>query len=253
MITVVVKCKNEEKNIVEMLASVKDFADRVIVIDDSSTDSTIEIAKKHGALVLSGIKHNGQIDLLDKQGFLEVEHGWILRMDADERLTPELATELNKLRALDLYEGVKFARSNLFFGKALRHGGWFESNRVGFFKASSWDRNWNCMMHSQVPIIGNVIEVSKKSAYMIHDDYASVSQFIERTLLRYSAVESQERNNEVKLFHFFIFPSKKFAGRYIIRKGYKDGAHGLVVAILLGTYELLILLQIWDRNRKDIL
>jgi glycosyltransferase involved in cell wall biosynthesis len=250
LITVVVKCKNEEANLEKMLASVKGFADKVVVIDDLSTDRTVEVAKQHGALVFSALRHNGQIDLLDKQGFLHVEQGWILRMDADERLTPQLASELKRLQSSNTCEAVRFARSNMLFGKALRHGGWFESNRVGFFKASSWDRNWNCVIHSQVPVFGKVLEISKNHAFMIHEDYTSVAQFIERTLLRYSAVESTERHYDVKVFHFFLFPIRKFLGRYFVRKGFMDGVQGLVVAILLANYELLILLQIWDKNRS---
>jgi glycosyltransferase involved in cell wall biosynthesis len=251
LITVVVKCKNEEKNLAEMLATITTIADKVIVIDDLSTDKTAKIAKEFGATVLPAIAHNGQIDLLDKQGFMKVEHGWILRMDADERMTPELETELKRIYSSNVYDAVSFARSNILFGKALRYGGWFENNRIGFFKASSWDRNWNCMMHSQVPVTGNIFEIPKNRAYMIHEDYASVSQFIERTLLRYSSVESVERNFSVKPFHFFLLPIRIFFGKLIIRKGYKDGIHGIVVAYLLGVYELLILLQIWDKNRID--
>lgn len=251
MITVVVKCKNEEANLVQMFASVKDFADRVIVIDDLSTDKTVDIAHEHGALVYSAWKHNGQIDLLDKQGFSLVNQGWILRMDADERLTPQLAIELKRLQMSNTCEGVRFARLNVLFGKALRHGGWFESNRLGFFRASSWDRNWNCTMHSQVPVFGRILEISKNRAFMIHEDYTSVAQFIERTLLRYSSVEAVERFCQVKTFHFFLFPIRKFLGRYFFRKGFMDGSQGLVAAILLATYELLILLQIWDMNRTS--
>ena len=250
MITVVVKCKNEEYNIPKMLDSVKSFADSIIVVDDFSTDRTVEIASKHGALVIPALVHKGHIDLMDKQGFQSVRQGWILRMDADERLTSELAVELKRVHDLNIHDGVLFARSNIIFGKALRHGGWFQSNRLGFFKASSWDRNWDCKLHSQVPVLGAILELPKTNAHMIHDDYKSVSQFIERTLLRYSATESMERVYNVKIYHLFTLPLRKFLGKYFIRKGFKDGSHGLVLAILLATYELLILIQIWDMNRS---
>jgi (heptosyl)LPS beta-1,4-glucosyltransferase len=251
MITVVAKCKNEEKNIASMLTSIIDFADSVVIVDDFSTDRTAEIAISFGAKIIQAIPHDGQIDLLDKQGFKEVEHGWILRMDADERLTPELAKELKRLQNLDFHDGVKFARSNILFGKALRYGGWFESNRMGFFKTSSWDRSWDCKMHSQVPVNGEIYEISKYDAFMVHEDYSSVGQFIERTLLRYSATESEERKVDIRFMQIFTKPLKKFLGKYFIRKGYKDGIHGLIIAILLSIYEILIILQVWDKKRRD--
>jgi glycosyltransferase involved in cell wall biosynthesis len=252
MITVVVKCKNEERNLREMLTSIENFSDSVIVIDDGSTDLTIDIANSFGARVIPAISHNGQIDLLDRQGFLEVNSGWILRMDADERLTPELEKELRRLHDLNVHDGVLFARSNVIFGKPLRHGGWFESNRLGFFKSSSWSRNWDCKMHSQVPVSGKLYEIPKTRAYMLHEDYQSVTQFIERTLLRYSAVEAFERSSNVKLIDFCKNPLRKFLGKYFIRKGFRDGQQGFVIALLLAIYELLILLQIWDRNRRKL-
>lgn len=250
MITVVSKCKNESSNIREMLASVKNFADEIIIVDDFSTDDTALIAQEFGARVITAVEHSGQIDILDKQGFLQVEDGWILRMDADERLTPALMAELQRLYKLNSFDGIKFARANYLFGKALKHGGWFESNRIGFFRASSWDQNWNPKMHSQVPLHGKIYVVPKNKAFMIHEDYQSIAQFIERTLLRYSAVEALERSFEVKFFHLLLLPARKFFGRYIIRKGFKDGTHGLVAALLLSIYELLILMQIWDGNRR---
>ena len=249
MITVVSKCKNESNNISKMILSVLGFADRVLIVDDSSEDDTVAIARSLGAHVLNAEVHNGFIDLLDKQGFLAVDSGWILRMDADERLTPELAEKLFQLSKIDSVDGVVFARLNILFGKSLRHGGWFESNRMGFFRTESWNRDWKCEIHSQVPVKGRIVVIPKNEAHMIHDDYQNISQFIERTLHRYSEVESRERNIQFRSWQLFYGPSRKFLGRFILRKGFKDGLHGLVIALLLAMYECLILLQVWDRQK----
>ena len=251
MITVVSKCKNEAKNIAKMILSVRGFADRIVIIDDSSEDDTVAIGRSLGAHVLIGEAHNGNINLLDKQGFLTVEEGWILRMDADERLTPELANRLSKISKNVSINGVVFARLNFLFGKSIRHGGWFESNQLRFFRAESWNRDWTCELHSQVPVNGRIQVIPKHEAHMIHEDYQSVSQFIERTLYRYSEVESRERNIEFSSWQLFFEPLRKFIGRFFIRRGFKDGQHGLVIALLLAMYECLILLQIWDRQKRN--
>ena len=249
MITVVSKRKNESKNISQMILSVHGFADRVLIVDDSSEDDTVAIARSLGAHVLTAEVHNGFIDLLDKQGFLAVDNGWILRMDADERLTPELAEKLYKLSKIESVDGVVFARLNIMFGKSLRHGGWFESNRMGFFRSESWNRDWKCEIHSQVPVNGRIRVIPKNEAHMIHDDYQNVRQFIERTLYRYSEVESRERVVKFRSWQLLYRPSRKFFGRFFLRHGFKDGLHGLVIALLLAIYECLILLQVWDRQK----
>lgn len=245
----VCKCKNESKNIEGMIRSVINFADQIVIVDDASEDNTVSIATKLGAKIVKGEIHHGHIERLDKQGFLTCTSGWILRMDADERLTPELQSVLSEISVNTEITGVKFARLNMFFGKPLKYGGWFESNRMGFFRTESWDREWDCLLHSQVPVNGKVITIPKEKAYIIHLDYERIEQYIERTLYRYSGIEAVERKTHVKAWHLIWYPLKKFFGRLIIRKGYKDGIHGLIVSLLLATYEMLILMQIWDNNR----
>jgi hypothetical protein len=113
------------------------------------------------------------------------------------------------------------------------------------------NRTWDCKMHSQVPVNGEIYEISKYDAFMVHEDYSSVGQFIERTLLRYSAAESEERKVDIRFMQIFTQPLKKFLGKYFIRKGYKDGTHGFIIALLLSIYEILIILQVWDKKRRE--
>lgn len=254
-ITAVIKAKNEQNQIAKAIESALTIADQVLVIDDNSTDATASIAELLGARVMRGVEHFGQIDKLDYQGFTQVSEGWILRMDADERMTPELCEVLKNMSMREDVSGVKYARKYYMFGDFVHFGGWLRSDTLGFFRADKWDKNWECNLHSQVPVFGRIETISSKQGCMIHLDYDRLETFIHRTLRGYAFVEATEKvNNGMRfnIFRLFMKPSKKFIGRFFVRAGFRDGSRGLVVAILLALYEVLIELYMWDItvNRK---
>lgn len=252
MITAVIKAKNEANRIVDAVNSAQELADRVIVVDDSSSDDTAALARLHGAVVVQGISHFGSIDLLDRQGFEMVQEGWILRMDADERLTSELIKSLRAAAEDSSVSGVMYARLNYMFGSGVRHGGWFEPHQLGFFRAAAWERSWGAEMHTQVPVSGRVITVPSHVAFMEHHDYENVSQFVERTLSRYAAAEAREMFEQgvrFKLRYLLVSPFIRVWGRYFVRKGFLDGRRGLVLAALLGAYDISRWSMLWELEK----
>lgn len=252
MITAVIKAKNESDRIADAVRSAQRIADRVLVVDDSSSDDTAELARLMGADVVHGRPHQGSIDLLDRQGFEMVQDGWILRMDADERLTPELVERLRAAADDASVCGVKYARLNFMFGAGVRHGGWFEPHQLGFFRANAWDRSWGAEMHSQVPVAGNVITLPSSVAFMEHYDYDNIAQFVDRTLSRYARAEANEmfaQGVRFKPRYLLISPFVRIWGRYFLRKGFKDGRRGLVLAALLGAYDIARWSMLWELEK----
>jgi glycosyltransferase involved in cell wall biosynthesis len=250
-ITAVIKARNEAAQIAMAIESALSLADEVIVVDDRSTDDTAAIAADLGARVLAGLEHHGRIDLLDRQGFGAVSTGWILRMDADERLTPALAAELRRATLLPNAVAVSYARLNHMFGDVVRHGGWFDPHQRGFFRADSWQRDWDGGIHSQVPLRtgGDSLVIDPDLAWMIHLDYSNIDTFIERTLRRYAAAEAAELAASGARFsrrRILIDPFIRTWGRYFIRRGYRDGDRGLVLAGLLGAYDLARWSLVWE-------
>jgi glycosyltransferase involved in cell wall biosynthesis len=254
-ITAIIKAKNEAHQICECLNSVKDFADEVIVIDDQSTDKTAALARDLGAIVITVPDRDQPLDILDRIGFLNATGDWLLRLDADERVTPSLARELRKTATDNRCVGVRFARKNMMFGGWARHGGWFKSDQLRFFRADAWDREWNLDLHSQVPVGGPIITLpAREDLATIHWDYNHISQFVNRGLINYAQAEALERHNSGSRFsslRFVLKPIHRFLGRYIVRGGWRDGVRGLILAALLAAYDLCIEAYLWDIERQQ--
>ncbi|MEJ2578684.1 MAG: glycosyltransferase family 2 protein [Kineosporiaceae bacterium] len=253
--TAVIKAKNEETNIVEAIRSARLLADEVIVVDDNSEDRTGALARAEGARVIAATSVDGRIDELDKIGFAAASGHWILRLDADERLTEDLGSALRRAAEEGSCDAVAFPRRNMMFGDWPRHGGWFASDQVRFFRRSAYDPSWSAEVHSQVPVNGITLRLPTDPRYAsIHLDYDSVTQFSERTLWRYAAVEAADRYRKGIRFsahNAVLRPLRMFFGRFVVRRGVLDGRRGLVLALLLGSYEAVIQCQLWDLERQD--
>lgn len=252
MITAVISVKNESHQILDCIESVWLITKNILIIDDSSDDDTVRICKEHGCNVVTG-EFSGNVELLNKQGFQLIRDGWILRLDADERLTQELADELRKISNQSTASGVNFARKNEMFGRLIEHGGWFESTQMRFFRADSWDREWAGFIHTHPEINGDVISLDKHRFHTIHLDYQNIRQFVQRSFHRYAYQEAEmlvKAGEDSSLLKMVYKPFKKTLGKYFVRKGFMDGQHGLILAILLGVYELLIQMYIWDLKKR---
>ena len=255
LVSAVIKAKDEELNIAECIDSLSTLVDEVLVIDDGSTDETATLAKRAGAVVVRGHDHQGVINRLDKQGFERASGRYILRLDADERLTIGLAATLREIAAEGHYAGVRYPRRYYFFGGWLDHGGWFKSEQLGFFRRDSWDREWNCDLHSQVPVRGPILTLPVAvDRCMLHYDYMTVGEFVDRSLLRYAKSEALERLRDGDTFSSATTArrvARRSLGRYLRHRGYKDGARGAVVAGLLGAYEMCVAAYMWDAERME--
>lgn len=253
-ISAVIKAKNEETQILDCLESVRGFADEILVVNDDSSDKTAVLAISAGARVVNVTRGSQPLNVLDKVGFLSATGEWLLRLDADERLTPTLADKLKAIVAENKFSGVRFARKNMMFGDWARHGGWFRSDQLRFFRADAWDRSWNLDVHSQVPVTGPIVTLPAIEKFAtVHHDYDNVPQFISRTLLGYAQQEAKERFEAGRRFSPFRLvsaPPRRFFGRYIIRGGWRDGPRGLVLAALLAAYDLCIETCLWDMGRQ---
>lgn len=255
VVSAVIKARNEAHQIGECISSLHGLADEVVVVDDGSTDGTAAVAAQCGARVVQGAPHGGIINRLDVQGFLESAGTYLLRLDADERMTPGLARQLRQVSEEGRYSGARYARRYYFFGGWLDHGGWFRSQQLGFFRADAWQRDWNCDIHSQVPVAGPIIEIpATAETCMLHYDYLSVDEFTRRSLQTYARLEAAER---IRVEPTFSAPRmakralRRSAGRYILKRGYLDGARGAVVAGLLGAYEVCVEAYAWELRRGN--
>ncbi len=145
--------------------------------------------------------------------------------------------------------GVKFARKNEIFGKYIEHGGWFKPEHLRFFRFDKWDKEWDAFLHTYPAIFGNIKVLDSRVFFSIHYDYQNVQQFVKRSFHGYALVEGELEFIEgmkPSKFKMLYLPLKKIFGKYVIRRGFLDGMHGFVLALLLGVYELMIQIYIWE-------
>lgn len=248
-LSVVISAFNEEKKIKDCLESVK-FADEIIVIDNESTDKTAEIAKKYGAKIITQKNNPLKIDLQKNIGFSKATGDFILSLDADERVTPALADEIQVILNYEFpKDGYQIPRKNIIFGKWIEHTGWYPDYQLRLFKKGKGKFEED-RVHVQLEIIGDIDRLENP---MEHLNYETVSQFLSK-LDVYTTSQAHDmikNNNQVHIYDAISMPAEEFLKRYFAEKGYKDGMHGLVLSLLMGFYYLIIFTKVWEMQKFE--
>lgn len=247
-LSAVISAYNEEDKIEKCLSSLK-FCDEIIVVDNESTDRTVEKAKKYTSKIFSQKNNPSAIDLLKNLGFEKATNDWILSIDADEEVSKELSEEIQKKLKEHIPEdinGFLIPRKNFIFRKWIEHCGWYPDPQLRLFKKGK-GKFIKKHVHESIMLEG---ESGQLKEHIIHKNYDSVNQFIKKTFI-YAPNEAEEMLRKGYKFSYFdviSFPLKEFLSRFFARKGYKDGMHGLVLSILMAFYHFLIFAYIWEKN-----
>ncbi len=231
-VSVVVITKNEQKNIRDALSSAS-FADEIIVLDSFSTDGTVDICREFTDRVF---QENWRGFSGQKQRAVELaRNDWVFVLDADERITPALAEEIKKLmEAGPETPGYYCPRRNHFMGREIRHGGWYPDYSVRLFDRKR-GRFKERAVHEAVKLDG---EAGYLKNPMLHFTYDSVSDYILRAD-KYSTLAAQEMHKEgrrAKTSDLFLRPHMTFIRMYLLKRGFMDGVHGLLLAGLYSYY-----------------
>lgn len=235
MISAILITKNESKNILACLRSIS-WCDEIIIVDNFSRDGTAEFAKEFGAKVFQeewkgyGAQKNSAL--------LRARGDWILSIDADERVSPELKTEITDvLKREQRVHGYYIPRKNHFRGKWIRHGGWYPDYSLRLFrrgKGAFEERS----VHEKVIVEGPLGYLRHP---LIHYTYSSVSDFVIR-MEKYSRLSCVEMQKSKKNYPFFLGVLRgihTFFNMYLVRLGFLDGNDGLFLAISYSYYTVL--------------
>lgn len=247
-ISVVVNTRNEEKDIGRCLESVKDLADEIVVADMESTDRTVEIAKKYKAKIF----FHPFINYVEPARNLALQKAggeYILVIDPDEELPAVLAKKLKGVAEEKRIDYLEIPRKNIIFGKWIEHSRWWPDWNIRFFKRGKV--KWGDKIHLPPAAEGEGerLEAREENA-LIHYHYQTVSQYIER-LNRYSDVQAE---NLIAGGYRFTWedllqkPADEFLSRFFAGQGYKDGLHGLALAILQAFSEFVLYLKVWEEE-----
>jgi len=248
-LSVVVSVYNGEKYLQDCLASVKDLASEIIVVDHESTDKTVAIAKKFTKKVFKQKNDPENIDLQKNFGFEKATGDWILSLDADERITPELSEEIQKvLVSHPQITGFTIPRKNIIFGKWIEHTGWYPDYQLRLFKKGK-GKYPSKHVHQQIAVEGTIESLTQP---FIHENYQSMYQFLHRGLTIYCPNEAENLHTNGYIFSYtdaIRFPFKEFISRFFAREGYLDGFHGLMLSLLMAFYHFAIFGYLWEYEK----
>jgi glycosyltransferase involved in cell wall biosynthesis len=236
-LTVLIPCKNERRNIRACIESVRAVADEVLVADSGSTDGTQDIVRSLGCRLVER-EWRTAADFRN-WAIPQCQHEWVLALDADERLTPELASEIRQLLAgQPAHDGYWVYRRNFFLGHEVRGCGWNRDRIMGVFRRDLC-RFAPGRVHEQ-PVVegGNVGSLRGK---YLHYTYWTLEQYLEK-LDRYSTWAAQDlhgRGRRARPTDLGLRPALSFARDYLGRGGIWEGKQGLVVS-LLNSYAVLV-------------
>jgi len=248
-LSVVINAQNVEKDLPQALASVKNIADEIVVVDQESTDTTAEIAKKFGAKVFTHQKVE-YVELARNFAVSKAVSPWVLILDADEEVTQGLSLRIKKILENPKADYYRIPRKNLIFGKWMKHSRWWPDFQIRLFKKGSV--SWNEIIHAVPMTQGEGLEIEEKEELaIIHHNYDSVEEYLEK-MNRYT---SQHAILKVKEGYKFSWkdlvtkPSNEFLSRYFFGEGYKDGLHGLALSLLQAFSELSLYLKVWQKEK----
>ncbi|WP_422860477.1 glycosyltransferase family 2 protein [Flagellimonas sp. S174] len=228
---------NEEKNIDAVLENLS-FADEIVVVDSYSSDNTIEKIKNHKGVKLIQREFKNYTD--QKEFALsQAKHDWILFLDADERITPELRDEILETtnRADNDVSAYYFLRKFMFENQVLRFSGWQTDKNYRLFKKSRVHFDKEKIVHETLIVNGDSGTLKNK---LIHYSYSNYEDY-KGKMIKYGEMKAQEefkKGNKARFYHFLFRPFYKFFNNYILRLGILDGKKGIIICYLnaLGVY-----------------
>jgi glycosyltransferase involved in cell wall biosynthesis len=236
---------NEEKNIAECLSSVS-FCDEIIVVDSFSTDRTREIAESFNAKVIKREWTNFK----DQKNFalMQCNHKWVLLIDSDERVTPELKERIEEVLAIENNPivGYELHRVMFFLGRWWRGTGWRDEYVLRLFQK---DRvRWSeATVHEKIIPHG---KVKRLEGELHHYSFESISDHVQK-LIRYAKLFAQEyKGPQVGLPKLILSPVVRFANFLFVNRGIAAGLAGFIVATNEAFYTFLKYAIVWELQRK---
>ena len=248
LITGIILVKNEEKHIFNCVKSLN-FCDEILIINDNSTDKTVELITKlnNKKVKIVPFVLEGDFSKARNFGLSKARGDWIFFIDADEQVPPSLAFEISNVisnwanKMGNEYSGFYIRRFDSMWGRKLRYG---ESGIKLLRLAKKNAGEWVGKVHEEWKIDGR-IGVLKNS--IDHYPHQSIGEFL-REINFYTDIRSIElKSKKTKIYFWSIlaYPLGKFIVNFIFKRGFLDGIHGLIFAINMSFHSFLVRGKLW--------
>ncbi|MGB9628914.1 MAG: glycosyltransferase family 2 protein [Thermodesulfobacteriota bacterium] len=241
-ISVYVLTFNNRRTIERCLKSLQ-WADELVIVDSLSTDGTVEICKRYTEKVYQ----RPWTDHRDQYQYAAdlTTHQWIMFVDADEEIPPELVEEIrNELDGRNSpFDGYLVYRRTYYLGRWIRYGGWYPDCEIRLYRR---DRGrWEGGLHAKVVVDGKVGVL--KNQYL-HYTYRDISDQIQ-TIDRYSKIAAEdmvESGEKFSLFKLLFHPPFRFVKEYLFKLGFLDGLPGLIIIVSTMFYVFIKYAKLWE-------
>jgi glycosyltransferase involved in cell wall biosynthesis len=253
-LSVVLITQNEERNLPRTLESVmplvRDGKGEIIVVDSGSTDRTVEIAQSYGAKVFVeawkgfAAQKNSAMD--------KASMDWVLQLDADEALEPELAAEMElALKSDSTMNGFWIPRKNFFLGRWIRHGGFYPDPKLRLVRRGAGQFE----EHGAHPTIKVDGPTGRLSHALLHDAYPTLRGYIDH-MNSYSSmgaeVAAAKGHRRFSFADIVIRPVLTFIYNYFLRLGFLDGREGLLLHLYHSVYVSWKYAKVWELTRRNV-
>jgi (heptosyl)LPS beta-1,4-glucosyltransferase len=250
-LTAIILTRNESEHIVACIETLR-FADDILVFDSFSDDDTVVLAQTAGARVLQNRFENYASQRNAALDSVKNQDNWVLFVDADERVTPELAAEVREVMPKPGYAGWRIPRYNYIFGKLTKGAGWYPDYQTRLLKIGAAHYDPERQVHELVLLDG--LEGTMQQ-HFIHYNYRDVAQFKIKQQ-RYSAYDARilfEEGVRPKPQNYALQPWRQFWWRFVTLKGYQDGWHGFRLSAMMAWYEFRkywLLRRSWQEKKR---
>jgi glycosyltransferase involved in cell wall biosynthesis len=246
-LSVTIITRNEALDIGEALMSVA-WADELIVVDSESTDDTAAVARRHTDRVIVR-QWPGYVAQKNYAASI-ASHDWILSLDADERVTPELAAEIRStLGGPSSARGYRIPRVTWHLGRWIRTTDWYPDYQLRLYdrRTAEWTGRY---VHETMSVRG---PVGRLRGELQHFAYRDIAEHLE-TIDRYTtdaARQMHESGRRAGLLDLGVHPLLAFLRNYLLKGGIRDGVPGLVISAMNGYYVLLKFAKLWELRHKQ--
>ena len=238
---------NEEENIAAALESLS-WADEIIVVDSESTDRTVEIARRYTdkIFIRPWPGYSAQKNFASDQA----RNDWVFSLDADERISDELASELARLDldAESGFAGFEMPRQTYYLGRWIKHSGWYPDYKLRLCdrRRGRWRGDY---VHEALEVDG---DVGRLSGDLLHYTVRDASEHHLR-IDRYTSLAAEQSHSQGKRASFaalFFIPLTTFIRSFVVKRGFLDGVQGLAIAFFAAHYAFLKTLKLWEKNMQ---
>lgn len=249
-ISAVIITFNEEKRLEPALKSLAGLVSEIVVVDSFSTDNTVKLAKKYSTKVFQ----RKWTDYTDQKNYANrrASSPWILSLDADERISPELHAEILKVKKEEPEcDGFSIPRQVYYLGKWIRHSGWYPDRKIRLFRKDKarWEGEY---VHERLVIDG---KIQKLSGSIHHFTYRNISEHLDR-INKFSELGAQKlyaKRKKCRWHRLVFMPFFRFVKSFFWRAGFLDGYPGFIISVLNG-YSIFLryakLREIWKKGER---